>query len=212
MTKESKYYENTREDLIRLIPRNARRILDVGCGVGNLSVAIKKKRGLSVEVAGIELDTGASEKAKEKLDKVITGDAEAFVSLPFPEGHFDCIIYGDILEHFVDPWSVLKKYRAMLQPGGYAIASIPNIAHYRILKMLRKKRWDYQKSGILDRCHLRFFTINSIKELFEGAGFKITVIDHIISASNVKKFLNRILFNRLIDSITEQYIIAAQKE
>ena len=208
--KKIRYYENAREDLIQLIPQGARRVLDVGCGIGNLGAAIKAKRGPSVEVVGVELDIDAAEKARKVLDKVIAGNIET-IDLPFEQKYFDCIVYGDVLEHLMDPWALLKRHKAFLKPKGYVLASIPNIAHYRIIKMLKKHEWNYQEAGILDECHIRFFTIKSIKRMFEDAGFNIRAVDYIICGSNVKKTINKIFKNCLIDSIAEEYLITAQK-
>jgi hypothetical protein len=97
-----------------------------------------------------------------------------------------------------------------LKQDGRLIASIPNIAHYRIIKMLRRREWNYSGSGILDRGHLRFFTIKSIEEMFKGAGLKIIKVEHKISASNLRKALKRI-YPYPVDFITEQYIIVAQR-
>jgi tRNA A58 N-methylase Trm61 len=60
----------------------------------------------------------------------------------------------------MDPWEVLKKHHAFLKKGGNIICSIPNIRHYRIIKkLLFKGRWEYTGDGIMDRDHLRFFTL-----------------------------------------------------
>jgi SAM-dependent methyltransferase len=210
MEKEMKYYDNKRDDLVRLIPETAHRILDVGCGIGTTGQYIKKIRGGVVEVIGVEIDPVAGEIAKSNIDKVIIGDIEK-IRLSFEKEYFDCIIYGDVLEHLVDPWTILKEHGNFLKHGGHVIASIPNIAHYRVVKMLKKQRWDYQDSGILDKQHIRFFTLKSIKDMFGESGLKIIKVDYKIGASDIKKILNRIFFNFYLHSITEQYIVVAQK-
>jgi len=77
--------------------------------------------------------------------------------------------------------------------------------------MLKKKEWNYSAAGILDRTHLRFFTIKSIQEMFKSAGFNIIRIERILSASNVKKKINQIFQNKFADVLTEQYIVVALK-
>ena len=64
----------------------------------------------------------------------------------------------------------------------------------------------------MDVCHLRFFTIKSIRRMFESVGLNIVNVGHIISASKVKKALNAISLGLLLDYITEQYIIVAEKK
>ncbi|MDD5136469.1 MAG: class I SAM-dependent methyltransferase, partial [Candidatus Omnitrophica bacterium] len=170
----------------------------------------KSQRGPSIEIAGIELDADAAQEAGKHLDKVITGDVET-TELPFSQGYFDCIVYGDILEHLVDPWALLEKHKKYLKPKGYIVASIPNIAHYKTVKMLRRYEWNYEDAGILDRSHLRFFTIKSIRKMFADAGFDIIAVDHAIRASKMKKRINKVFKNCLINSIAEQYLVIAQK-
>lgn len=209
-TKDAKYYANSRSDLIRHVPEGAVRVLEIGCGIGATGAELKRFRGPGTVVVGVELCPDAAEMAHQVLDSVFTGDVEK-IELPFGKSYFDCVIYGDVLEHLIDPWRILERHKELLKPGGVIIASIPNVAHYRVVRMLRRKEWNYQDSGIMDITHIRFFSIKTIHAMFERAGLNITKVENIISASKVRKFLNRILFNALIDDITEQYIVVAKK-
>lgn len=208
--RSEKYYESARDDLIQFVPDNAKRILDIGCGAGMMGLALKKKLGSTIEVYGIEINPKAGDKAKANIDKVFIGDAEN-IALPFKNKYLDCIICADVLEHLIDPWGFILKQTAYLKDGGLVIASIPNISHYRIIKMLKKGEWNYENAGILDRTHLRFFTLKSIASMFKDAHLEIVKIERKIGASNSKKLLNRFMFNSLSDIITEQYIIIAKK-
>lgn len=208
--KKLEYYHTKREDLIKVIPDGISRILDIGCGTGLTGRAIKDLHKNSIEVTGIEIEPDIAEKAKTNLDKVLVGNVES-VTIPFPQGYFDCMIYGDVLEHLIDPWGLLARLNPFLKHNGYVIASIPNVAHYRILKMLGRKEWTYQDRGIMDKTHLRFFTIKSIEDMFGKASLNIVRIEHKISASRVKKIMNKILCGAILDFITEQYVIVARK-
>ena len=86
---------------------------------------------------------------------------------------FDVIIFGDVLEHLVDPWKLLEKLRKLMAVNGACIACIPNIGHWSIHKQLLSGRWDYADAGLLDRTHLRFFTQATMREMFTGAGFSV---------------------------------------
>ena len=57
--------------------------------------------------------------------------------------------------------------------GGQILACIPNIQHYSVIVNLLRGRWDYQDEGLLDRTHLRFFTLASIRDLFVRAGLQV---------------------------------------
>jgi len=84
------------------------------------------------------------------------------------------IVFNDSLEHLIDPFLFLEKIKHKLKPGGSVVISIPNVRHFRNLyQLIFKKQWRYVDSGILDRTHLRFFTCESIRDMFEEAGFSI---------------------------------------
>lgn len=61
-------------------------------------------------------------------DDVIIGDVEDMEELPYPEGFFDVIVYGDVLERDTRPDLVLVKFKKYLSSRGYVVASIPNVA------------------------------------------------------------------------------------
>ncbi len=199
------YYESEREDIIALIPPDALRVLDVGCGFGLMGKKLKEKNG-AVEVIGIEAEEKASEAAKDNINKVITGDVEN-IKMPFENGYFDCLVYGEVLEHLRDPWRILREHARYLRKSGCCIVSMPNISHYSIIEGLLKDRWDYKESGILDNTHLRFFTIGSIRKMFFDAGYRIEEERRYIRASRVKKIIAGLLGRRAEHLLTEQYLI-----
>ncbi len=85
----------------------------------------------------------------------------------------DCLILGDVLEHLRDPWHILRFLAKSMKPGAQVLASIPNVQHYSLILSLLHGQWTYQDAGLLDRTHLRFFSLQSIKEMFADAGLQI---------------------------------------
>lgn len=169
--KPENYYQNVREDILPLIPQDASHILDVGCGAGRMG-AVLKARPEKPLVAGIEMDPEAARLARLSLDDVVEGNIEAG-DLPYEDDSFDCIICADVLEHLVDPLPVLNKLKRCLKPEGTLVASIPNVQYHGLIHHLTEGNWTYQKEGILDETHLRFFTFGEIEKLFASAGFEI---------------------------------------
>jgi len=104
------------------------------------------------------------------------GDIES-MPLDSWNAQFDTLIVADVLEHLRDPWAAMFRLRGCLKDGGTVVASIPNIAHYKIIKKLLFTEWRYEPGGILDHTHLRFFTRASIEDLFRNAGFEILRIE-----------------------------------
>ena len=172
--KAPEYYLETRPDILAIVEARGKRVLDVGCAGGGLGRALKQQG--AVEVVGIERSKEAASIAKEWLDQVFVSDVEGD-SLPLEDASFDSIIFADILEHTVDPWSVVASYRRYLKDDGRVVASIPNMRFYAVIARLLFNRWGYRESGILDNTHLRFFTLPTIKEMFSQAGYEIERVE-----------------------------------
>src|SRR5438876_274331 len=167
------YYEHERPEVLEAVPRDAARVLDVGCGSGRLGEQIKRRQGATVW--GIEVMHDASERAAQRLDRVWNTPVET--ALPeIPEENFDCIITADVLEHLVDPWTVLTQLGRRLVPGGTLVASIPNVGHWDVIRALLEGTWQYTSEGLLDHTHVRFFTRRSLRELFWTSGLAIKEI------------------------------------
>ena len=204
-----------RDDLIDLVPSSAERILDVGCSVGTVGEALKT-RGPTIEVTGIEFDPDAADEARKKLDRVLQLDLNAGgLTLDLPPAYFDCILFGDVLEHLVDPWGLLQKFMNHLRPGGFVITSLPNIRHVDTLfNLVVRGKWPYRDRGIHDRTHLRFFTLANIEELFEDAGLNICEIRRNYRLVEHPHKVNRhawlMGFWPLRDFFTFQYLIMAR--
>jgi SAM-dependent methyltransferase len=88
------------------------------------------------------------------------------------------VVFADVLEHLVDPWRVLREAAGLLTEGGCVVASIPNVQNWDVVWRLARGRWDYRERGILDVGHLRFFTLRSIRGLFEQGGLRLTRVGH----------------------------------
>ncbi|MBN2420135.1 MAG: class I SAM-dependent methyltransferase [Deltaproteobacteria bacterium] len=158
-------YDHEREDLIALVPENAKTILDIGCSRGAMGKRIKGLR--ECRITGIETDPVLAAGARECLDEVIPGSIENTV----PMGPFDCIVCGDVLEHLADPWGTLKDLKSILSRDGVIVASVPNVQHWSIVKDLLEGNWEYIPAGLLCSGHLRFFTRGSLVRMFREAGF-----------------------------------------
>src|SRR5439155_6123933 len=89
----------------------------------------------------------------------------------------DVILFGDVLEHTRYPDRILLEAKALVKPGGQIIVSVPNVAHWRIRLGLLLGRFAYSDSGILDRTHLRFYTLRSARALLANAGYRVTGSD-----------------------------------
>ncbi|MBN8883052.1 MAG: class I SAM-dependent methyltransferase [Salana multivorans] len=150
------------------------RILDVGCAAGDLAEALSNH---GYQVWGIDVDPDAYEHARKVLTGGAVGDLNAVSLSDLVEGPFDAIIFGDVLEHLLDPGRHLRTARAMLAPGGCVLASIPNVAHGAVRLALLEGRWRYTSEGLLDATHVRFFTYETVVALFHENGYGISSIE-----------------------------------
>jgi 2-polyprenyl-3-methyl-5-hydroxy-6-metoxy-1,4-benzoquinol methylase len=148
-------------------------VLDVGCATGLLDMELKKNGNI---VYGIEMDPKQAEAAKAVCEKVFIGNIEN-IQLDLPKKFFDVILFADILEHLRQPDDVLIKMKDFLKDDGFMVISLPNIAHISIRRRLLLGSFEYGDLGILDRTHLRFFTLKTAKELIDHSGLKIISMD-----------------------------------
>lgn len=170
------YYEHVRMDVVEFVVKGKHKVLDVGCGAGALGQYLMQQ-GYATEVIGLELMPEVASVARGKLTKAICCNLN---TTPISEltsemgGDFDTIICADVLEHLIDPWSVLEGLVTQLKLQGHLIISLPNIRHWSVIfPLVFRDKWTYQEEGILDRTHLKFFTRSSMIALVEGAGLKV---------------------------------------
>lgn len=174
------YFTGARPEVAVHVPAGAQRVLELGCGAGMLGRGLKA-RGVP-EVVGVELDAHAAAQAATGLDRVLTGDLET-MAFPFPEGYFDVLVAADVLEHLRDPWGLLRRLHPLLTHGATVIVSLPNVRYFGLLNHVVEGNWTYAEEGILDRTHLRFFTIKEMVGLLAGAGLRLTGVYENVHAS-----------------------------
>lgn len=160
-------------DLLSMIPKNASRLIEIGCNAGALAAAYKKENA-NCHYLGIELSTEAGQSARQHCDSVLVLDVESVGADFFKKfSDVDCWIFGDVLEHLRSPWALLAKIRDVIPENGSIVACIPNAQHWSVQAKLSIGDFRYQDGGLLDRTHLRWFTRATIFELFQGAGFQV---------------------------------------
>ncbi|MGQ0679052.1 MAG: rhamnosyltransferase WsaF family glycosyltransferase [Actinomycetota bacterium] len=148
-----------------------KRVLEIGCGPGHVSQALE---GIGCSVVAVEKDAVAAAVAGLFCERVLVGNIESMDLEPqLGDQLFDVILFGDVLEHLVDPAGTMRRLGHHLAKGGFIVASIPNIAHGSVRLALLEGRFRYTESGLLDKAHLRFFTRDSIRELFATCGLRI---------------------------------------
>lgn len=160
---------NSSHSLIVDLIGEGKTVLDVGCSTGYLADALNA-RGCTV--SGIEYDEESAERARPKLAELVVGDLNLTpLDEAFQGKTFDRIVFGDVLEHLASPGLVLRSALRLLAPGGEIVLSVPNVAHGSLRLALLQGRWRYRDTGLLDRTHVGFYTLDSLLTLIGEAGF-----------------------------------------
>ncbi|MDX1462411.1 MAG: class I SAM-dependent methyltransferase [Marinirhabdus sp.] len=211
INKPNDYYENERPEMLKYLPENVATVLDVGCSNEQFGAAVKRISG--AEVWGIEPYEAFGKQAVDKLDNVYVASIENTLE-KLPDAYFDVIYFNDVLEHLIDPYSVLETVQKKLTKKGRIISSIPNIRYFRtFFKLLFKGEWDYEDQGILDRTHLRFFTKKSILKMYENAGYEVLEHEGINGSKSLKPTLVNLFLGFNADDMKYiQYATVAQKK
>lgn len=134
------------------------RCLEVGAAAGNFMLALREE-GWTVE--GLEPTTAYAQYAREAygLD-VKTGVIE---EVEWPNGTFDLITLGEVLEHLPDPVGKLRRMREWLKPDGHVYIDVPNVAQPVRLSLSYYFRGE----------HLNHFSPTTLRLALEKAGFEI---------------------------------------
>lgn len=155
---------------------NNPKILDIGCYQGDLlnSLLIYYKKCYLIGLDSNYFITENQEKIK--FIRHDFNNSEKLESLKIPK--CDVIILGDILEHLVNPLKSLQAIKKIRNRNSRVFISIPNSGHwYFRLKVLFGK-FEYEKNGLFDETHLRFYTLNTAKELISKSNLEIICIDY----------------------------------
>ena len=205
------YLYQDRREMVPFVPDSCMKILEVGCGDGSFSVLLKQRKG--VEVWGVEMHQESANMAGRRLDKVICGNFLDLVgSGQLPSNYFDCIVFNDVLEHFQNYDDVLSEVKKILKPGAYVVTSLPNFRYVgNLWEILIDKDFRYKPSGVLDYTHYRFFTMKSIRRIFEEAGYEIVKSVGINPTKSIKvKIFILLTFNFFSDINYQQVATLAR--
>jgi 2-polyprenyl-3-methyl-5-hydroxy-6-metoxy-1,4-benzoquinol methylase len=209
-----RYYDTARREILPWLPERVARMLDVGCGAGATTLAVKETR--AVEWAGgIEYVDAVADRAVPVFDRLWRGDAAAAdLEGGIAPASLDLVLCLDVLEHMPDPWSMVRRLSPLIAPGGRLILSVPNIRHWKfITRLLLRGDFIYRDAGLLDRTHLRFFVRRTAVELATSGGLRLVAA----ASAQAWRFpdarwaLSRLSGQSLDEVLAKQWLVVAEQ-
>jgi 2-polyprenyl-3-methyl-5-hydroxy-6-metoxy-1,4-benzoquinol methylase len=174
------YYEEADEELLKMVPDNAKNILSIGCGCGVTESRLKER---GAKITALPLDSVIGSVIAPQGVEIIYGTwDEAFKALD--ERKFDCVLMTNLLHLQMNPQCILEKCARFVQENGTLVLSGPNFNRMpwlikRILGMGHfSKLKDFNRGGV-NVCGAR-----TLAKVLKNIGFYIAGmkwIDHEIN-------------------------------
>lgn len=201
------YYASNRSPFLEWVGGGHQRVLDVGCGAGANGIWMRQ-HGAAVLV-GVEIDATSAAQARGAYDEVYNEPVES--ALRHISGPFDLVMCADVLEHLVDPWTVLRRIHQTSTDATVLAISIPNIRHIGALwRIAAGKGFEYEDEGIFDRTHLRFFTRRNVEQMLQAAGWQPERWGRGLRSRRAR-LLSKLTFGRSDEWLSYQWYVVARR-
>jgi cyclopropane fatty-acyl-phospholipid synthase-like methyltransferase len=161
---------------------SGKKVLDIGCGGGELGREIKKHYP-QAKVFGVDVSPGAVAEAEKFLDGAALVDLEQDQGHPFLAEKYDLIVISEVLEHLFRPEDLLIKVKQFNCP---VIITIPNLLFWKNRLNLLLGYFDYTDTGLMDRGHIRFFSLMGLRRLVESLDYEIVGECHRVPTRGTK--------------------------
>jgi ubiquinone/menaquinone biosynthesis C-methylase UbiE len=159
----------------------APRILDVGCGTGDLTARLRAELRTEV-VAGCDFSAGMLEQAQARTNSVrwLQGDA---TKLPFASAEFDAVVSTEAFHWFPDPEAALREFNRVLEPGGRVLVALINVrvpatsrlAHAGSKAVGQPARWP-TRAEMADRVRGAGFAVERQKRILRLGGILLPTV------------------------------------
>ncbi len=155
------YYAEEVQRLVGTLIPGRGRVLEVGCGLGDLLAALSLEKGVGVDISPRMIEL--ARRRHPSLDLRVA-DVERD---PLPEGPFDVVVFSDAVGHLDDIERAFERVRPLLAPGGRVIVTYYNFVWEPVLKLGevigRKTPWPDQN----------WLSMTDIENLLHLSGFEV---------------------------------------
>ncbi|MBI2334906.1 class I SAM-dependent methyltransferase [Candidatus Daviesbacteria bacterium] len=180
---------------------SGKEILEIGSATGYMTKKFIKNRCI-VDI--VEIDETAAAKIKQPARKVIRDSIENPAVFKKLNKSYDFIIMADVLEHLINPEQVLRRLLMIAKSHTKLLISLPNIASWTARKQLFfKGDFEYQDSGLLDKTHLHFYTVNTLPKMLAKNGWQVERVIGTITRLPFENFIGKIPLLR--QKLVEKY-------
>jgi 2-polyprenyl-3-methyl-5-hydroxy-6-metoxy-1,4-benzoquinol methylase len=159
--------------------RGARRVLDLGCGNGELCGQLA---GAGYEVVGVELDAAGVRIARQANPRIpfynfgVHDDPQALLQQEGGRG-FDAVVSTEVIEHLYAPHLLPSYARAVLVGGGQLVVSTPFHGYVKNLMLSIFDHWDRHHTPLWHGGHIKFWSRATLSRLLVEGGFDVTGFD-----------------------------------
>lgn len=150
-----------------LVPEKS--LFDLGCGNGSVANEIAK---LGFQVAGVDVSTRGIELANRCYPELNLKIGSAYDDLQGEFGRFSYVLSLEVIEHVYNPKAFAKTAYGLLNEGGYAIISTPYHGYLKNLALAATNRFDRHFTAMWNHGHIKFWSVKTLSQLLEGAGFR----------------------------------------
>lgn len=154
-----------------LAARSPGNVLDLRCGGGPLT---GEARSLGNTVTAV--DRVVSSDVADTVDRLVVADLDDGLPAEILDAgeRFDTVVVADVFEHIRRPDRLLEQLHAVVSDDARLLTSFPNFAHWYPRLRVILGRFDYDRRGILDNDHVRFFTARSFNRMVRSTGWETT--------------------------------------
>ena len=156
--------------------KNEPRVFDLGCGNGDTADLLVRK---GYSVVGVDPSPSALELASINYPHIKLEHGDAYNDLATHYGQFPVVISLEVIEHCYYPKKYIQTVYNLLEDGGVAVISTPYHGYLKNLALAVTGRMDAHFTALWDYGHIKFFSIRTLTELCQEAGFKEILIKRI---------------------------------
>lgn len=159
----NEYWENQKNVIIKLLKRNPKSVLDVGCRTGDFLMHFED----SIMRDGVELSSYYANIAKKRGLNIYNDFLE---NIDFNKKQYDVVTAYAILEHLLEPFAFLDKLNLLVNKDGLLLVSIPT---YECLKTQIYSILNYRWQSYSPPEHLNFYSKYFLDNYLYNNGFKL---------------------------------------